>query len=185
MATPVNSRFDQTNDFYQSFRFIVYDDAGGSSFIQSGASLAAGFSHCSMPEHSVDHTEYSEGSWTYSKVFPGRSTFSTVTLSRGVAVNDTKFANWIVACAEGKNYRTDVTLVNFHRQDVVGMAPEFSLATATKSLVIVCKNCMPIRFRPGNDFDSMSSDISINEIEFQPEFFKISKVTPGTTAPGV
>lgn len=182
MATPVNNRFKQANDFYQSFRFLVYDDAGGSNFIQSGATPIAGFSHCTMPEHNVDHIEYSEGSWTYSKIYPGRSNFTTVVLSRGVAVNDTTFANWITACAEGQNYRTDITIVNFHRADVPGMAPEFVLGQATKSFIILCKNCQPIRFRPGNDFDSLSSDISITEIEFQPEYFKIAKASPGTTA---
>jgi phage tail-like protein len=172
-------RYDQKNDFYHSFRFVVTDTAG---YIQS--SIIAGFTNCSLPEHNIDHLEYSEGLWTYSKWYPGRSTFSTVTLSRGVVRNYSKFADWILNCAEGRNYRTDVTIAHIHRADVEGMAPEFSPDTMKRSRKIVLKNCLPIRFRPGHDFDATASDISIQEIEFQPESFKVFAAEPGTEAPG-
>jgi phage tail-like protein len=181
ISVPSTTRFDQTGDYYQSFRFLVYDDAGGSSFIQSSGSLVGGFSHCSVPEHNIDHIEYSEGSWTYSKMYPGRSSFTSITLQRGVVVNDTGFANWIKACAEGNNYRTNVTIVNYHRNDITGNAPEFKISTAPQSFIIVAMNCLPIRFRPGSDFDALDSSISVNEIEFQPEFFRYGKTTPGTS----
>ena len=177
-VTP-NSRQDQSTDYYHSFRFGVTDSVG---YIQN--SLVAGFSNCSLPEHSVDHMEYSEGIWTYSKMYPGRSTFSTVTLSRGVVKAYTAFAQWITAVAEGGNYRTNVTIFQYHRKDLEGKSsgPEFAVGSLTASRKIVCYNCVPIRFRPGQDFDPMSSDLTIQEIEFQPEYFKVFQTEPGKDA---
>lgn len=180
MAVTPDSRADQATDFYHSFRFLAYDEQG---YIQNGARLVAGFSNCTLPEQNIDHLEYSEGTWTYSKMYPGRSTFTTVTLSRGIAKGYTNFADWITRAAEGGNYRTNITIVHYHRKDLEGKSSgqEFLATNPSQSRKIVCYNCVPIRFRPGHDFDSMSSDISIQEIEFQPEYFKVFQVTPGTT----
>lgn len=182
MATaPIpGSRQDQATDYYQSFRFGVMDSAG---YIQG--SIIAGFSNCTLPERNIDHMEYSEGTWTYSKMYPGRSTFTSVTLSRGVAKGFTAFSDWIVACSEGGNYRTNITIVQYHRKDLEGKSAseEFISSKPTSSRNIVCYNCVPIRFRPGHDFDSMASDISIQEIEFQPEYFKVFQSAPGVAAP--
>jgi phage tail-like protein len=174
-----NSRQDQSTDYYHSFRFGVLDSVG---YIQN--SLVAGFASCTLPEQNVDHLEYSEGTWTYSKMYPGRSTFSTVTLSRGVVKGYTAFADWIVMVAEGSDYRTDITILQFHRSDLNGKSsgPEFVTSQLPASRKIVCYNCVPIRFRPGHDFDSMTSDISVQEIEFQPEYFKIFQTEPGKDA---
>lgn len=183
MATTLpkaGTSLDQSVDPYHSFRFLVWDESG---FISSSvSSTMGGFSGCTLPEQNIDHIEYSEGGWTYSKFFPGRSTFSTVMLSRGIVSSDTRFAAWVRACAEGKDYRTNVTIVHLHRADLStsSSSQEFTTATMGQSRKIVCYNCVPIRFRPGHDFDSMSSDISIQEIEFQPEYFRIKQGTPGS-----
>lgn len=167
----------QVSDLYQSHRFMVYDDFGGGSFISTPAA-SAGFSSCTMPEANIEHVEYSEGGWTYSRVFPGRTTFTTVTLSRGVVVRDSAFYEWAKGCSEGKNYRTNITIVQLHRADVEGMAPQFNLQRVGQSRKIKCFNCMPIRFRPGHDFDALTSDVSIQEVEFQPEYFTIEVTDP-------
>lgn len=157
----------QTEDLYQNFRFAVSDTG---SFIQTDA-FVAGFNSCSLPEHLVDAIEYSEGTFTYSRWYPGRSSFGTVTLTKGVAKGFTKFSDWIKACAEGKDYRTDITIMHLHRYDVQG-APKYNLVN-NRPKVIFCKNCLPIRFRPGTDFDTAGADMSIEEIEFHIESFSI------------
>jgi phage tail-like protein len=118
-------------------------------------------------------------------MYPGRSTFSTVTLSRGLVKGYTQFADWIVKVSEGADYRTNVTIHQFHRSDLNGRSsgPEFSTSGLPASRKIVCYNCVPIRFRPGHDFDATASDISVQEIEFQPEYFKVFQVDPGNDAP--
>jgi phage tail-like protein len=174
------SRQDQATDYYHSFRFGVIDSVG---YIQN--QLVAGFSGCTLPERNIDHIEYSEGTWTYSKMYPGRSTFTTVTLSKGVVKGYTAFADWIVACSEGKDYRTDITIMLYHRKDLEGKSsgPEFVVSQLPSSRKIVCFNCVPIRFRPGHDYDPLASDISVQEIEFQPEYFKVVQGEPGIDVP--
>lgn len=90
MAVTPGSRQDQATDYYHSFRFGVLDSQ---SIIQG--SLAAGFSNVTLPEQNIEHLEYSEGTWTYSRMYPGRSTFSSVTLSRGVVKGFTAFYDWV------------------------------------------------------------------------------------------
>src|SRR6185295_10451255 len=82
----------QVSDYYQSHRFVVADSVG---YVQT--SFAAGFSSCSVPEQNIEHIEYSEGNWTYSRYYPGRSTFNTVTLSKGVVLGTSKFASWVLS----------------------------------------------------------------------------------------
>ena len=41
---------------------------------------------------------------------------------------------------------------------------------------------MPVRFKPGADFDAMSSDISVQEIEIAYERFVIFNVSDGNEA---
>jgi len=45
------------------------------------------------------------------------------------------------------------------------------------------RDCVPIRYKAGSDFDASSSDISIVELEIQPEH--IEEVTVSTVAPGI
>lgn len=156
----------QNDDLYQNFRFAVYSVG---NYIQSDA-FEAGFNSCSLPDHNIDAIEYSEGTFTYSRWMPGRSSFSTVTLTKGVARNYTKFADWIKSCAEGRDYRTDIVIMHLHRADVDG-APKMNLIGNPRKILL--KNCLPVRFKPGSDFDSFGADMSIEEIEFHPESFSL------------
>lgn len=146
---------------YLAFKFRVEDTRGF---------FSGGFNACTLPEHSIGHSDYSEGNRTYQMYYPGRSTFSSFTLSKGVFVGSSQLAKWIRDCAEGRNYRTDIRIHSLHRTDVAG---KLDYSNVTGSRIYFCKNCMPIRFRPGSDFDALNHDVSIEEVEIQPEYFYV------------
>lgn len=53
----------------------------------------------------------------------------------------------------------------------VGFGPfEFSPKLPAKAWLL--HDCIPVRFKTGTDFDASSGDVSIAEIEFQPEMFE-------------
>lgn len=164
--------FPQTADLYQNFRFAVADT---NNFIQTD-SFAAGFNACTLPEHNIDAMEYAEGTWTYSRWQPGRSAFGTITLTKGVASTYGQFGKWVKDCAEGWNYRTDIIIHHLHRADVSG-SPKMRLVKSSR--IITCKNCMPVRFKPGTDLDATGNDMAIEEIEFHLESFSIAQGNPG------
>ena len=74
MATTARS---QAEDLFLTNRFSLVFESGP---LQS--TEVFGFQNISMPEHSIENLEYSEGIFTYSRVYPGRSTFGTITSLR-------------------------------------------------------------------------------------------------------
>lgn len=50
-----------------------------------------------------------------------------------------------------------------------GIGP-FQFATRIPARAWLLHNCIPVRYRPGNDFDASSGQVSIQELEVQPEY---------------
>ena len=61
----------------------------------------AGFSAVTTPEATVEAVEYKEGTMIYTRKFPGNPTQSDITLSRGVARQDSTFWDWLRVVVEG------------------------------------------------------------------------------------
>jgi len=111
----------------------------------------------------MEIAEYKEGVWTYTRKQLGNPTFSDITMTRGIAKNDTAFSDYIRQAAEGTPVRTDFQILQFHRDDVEGL---LEYTNASPSRIIRCFNALPIRVKYGSDFDATASDISIQEIDF-------------------
>ncbi len=163
MATLARSA---TQDPFHSNRFVLVLRSG--PFAVGFFDSLASFQAISLPEQSIETLEYSEGIYTYSRLYPGRSSFGTVTCSRGVVKGDSGLGRWIRRTAEGWNYRATLAIHHFHRSDVAGRTSYLDKGI-DPSRAIVLMNCFPIRFKPGSDFDAMSAEISVEEIEFAVE----------------
>lgn len=157
----------QATDFYQAMKFHVKIGTDG---ITGASEIQSGFSAVTMPEQTLEAVEYKEGVYLYRRKFPGDVTFSDLTLSRGVAKQGSSFWDWIQATTEGEEYRVDLQILHFHRDDVTGLA-DFTQATPKR--VINCFECLPIRVKPGADFDGQTSDTSIEEIDIAIERFEL------------
>lgn len=148
-------------DPFSTFRFRIEDTNGF---------ISGGFQSCSAPEHMINEIDYSEGNQTYTKVYPGRSTFTPIVLARGVFLGSSELARWMRSCAEGRNYRTNLRIHQVHRTEALGLV-NYSQVNASR--VIEVYHCIPIRFRVGTDMDAMASEILIEEIELKYEYFRI------------
>lgn len=153
----------QSTDPFSSNRFHVVDTDG---FL----GVAGGFNSVTFPSMNIEVVEYSEGLWTYARKYAGRPTFDDVTMTKGVVKSDSSFYKWIRAAAENKQYRSNLIIKHFHRDDVTGMI-DYKDAKPYRELH--CFNVIPITIKPGSDFDSMSSEISIEEITLSIEFFRL------------
>lgn len=155
------------DDLFQNHKFHIFDSSG---FFTNLAPPAAGFSSISMPEMNFDNAEYREGLDVYSRKQTTRPHFTPLTLHKGVAKTDSNFFKSARSAAEGKTYRTDITIKQFHKTDLTGL---INYMTATASREIRCYNCIPGRFRAGSDFDAQNADVSIEEMDWEVEYFRL------------
>lgn len=138
---------------------------GGAPSPGVGDSAEAGFSAITTPEVTVESAEYREGTQTYTMKFPGIPTTNELTFSRGVSRRDTAFFGWLLAAAEGREYRADVTLFHAHRE---GRSYPFARDTDFADANVkryVCENAFPVRVKLAADLDASTSDVSISEMD--------------------
>ncbi len=165
------------NDLMQSFRFHATADIAGADplqFTERGTGFdqggQAGFQSVTLPDVTLEATEYREGTMKWTQKYPGVPTVSDVTLMRGIAKRDTAFHNWVMLALEGEEYRTDVTIWHYQRTE---------MESASKSETddgfrrIACKECFGMRSKPGADLDSMSGEVSLAECDFSCENFDV------------
>ena len=169
----------QATDFLLSFRFQVnmVEVAGGGdkylNFENDGSQ--AGFQSVTLPEMTVEATEYREGTYKYTRKFPGPPTISEVSCMRGVVKADTGFFDWCVAAISGSEYRATINIVQFAREDLPTPANvnEFSDLPSIGARNYTCYECVPVRVKPAGDLDATSGEVSMAEVDFAPEYFAI------------
>ena len=189
----------QTTDFLQNFRFHVetFDKAGLGwepiNYLRTGDSNTgidskAGFQSCSVPDVSMDAVEYREGTYKYTKKFAGVPTVSDVSLMRGVVLKDTVFYDWIIRAVSGAEYRADIVINQFTRNNMVlpegASAPEYTAGENGKvparcARSYRCHECLPTRAKPGADLDATSSEVAMAECDFALEWFEVVEVESG------
>lgn len=159
-------------DYFHNFRFHCrVEGPGGIDYLDSNL---AGFNTCTMPEITVEATEYREGTWVYTRKYPGPPTVSDVSVGRGVTRRRSSFYDWMIRCVEGGEYRATFTIYHYHR---VGKEPDeqanrSDLAYAKR---VVCAEALPIRMKPAGDLDATAADVSIAELDIAVERFKIEE----------
>lgn len=191
----------KSTDFLHSFRFHVIVTGFGvnanQNILGSGADSAtgrpsAGFNACSAPEATEEAVEYREGHYIYTRKFTGLPSVADVSLSRGVALNDGTFWSWLKDVIEGNaEYRANVSIRHFHRDSkpqstssTAGTPNSTNAntnvdmgvtgATGNKGYIeYVCNEVFPTRHKVSSDFDSTSSEVSIQELDLSMEYFNI------------
>jgi phage tail-like protein len=156
----------QSDDPFSMNRFHVVDTEGYLNL----STPAAGFNTCVVPEINIEVAEYKEGIWTYRRKYPGETTFTPVTFTKGVVKNDTSMFRWIMAAAENRRYRSNIIIKHYHRDDVTGL---IDYRNARPYREYQCFNVVPTRVKLGTDMDSMASDISIEEMDVELEYLRV------------
>ena len=159
----------KSTDYFHVNKFqmkVVTSGVEGASLIQGG------FANITIPEISLENVEYKEGIWTFKRKYIGDVTFSDITASKGVVKGGSAFADWITAAYYGKSYRVDLQILQYHRDDVEGLA---DYTNAPASRIYNCFECIPLRVKPSSDLDAQSSEIAIAELDIQIERMEIVK----------
>jgi len=177
----------ESSDFLQNFRFHVRVIEGPDFLFADkigdvGVKGEAGFQSVTLPEETFEASEYREGIYKYTKKFPGPSTFTDVSLMRGVSKYDTGFYRWAASQRGGGPYRADILIEHHHRDDVpVGIGDGIAAKAARG---IFCHECMVIRSKPGADMDATSGEVSMQELDFAIEWFELKIDGTSEEVPG-
>lgn len=168
MSRPIAS------DLYQSFRFhvIALEEANKEALVKDINIVPgvpdAGFMSVTMPELSFGIAEYREGIVTYTRKQPGIPSVNDLTLSRGLMKRDSGLFKWILRNATGEEYRIDMAILQFHREDIINPSDKRS-----PSRRIVIKNAFANRYKSSGDLDATAEEIAIQEIDIIYESFYI------------
>lgn len=159
---------------------VLQPSSAGPGYI-AGQGAEAGFQSITGPELTQESAEYREGIRTYTQKFPGVPSVNDVTLIRGCARFDTAFFAWILAAAEGDEYRGDLIIHHIQRPkralsitdaDVKMAASEIELDD-TNNKRYVLRDAFPIRVKIAGDLDAGTSDVSLAELDVAYERFDV------------
>lgn len=160
----------QATDYFHVFKFQMKVVTGG---IAGASDIVGGFTNITIPEVSTENVEYKEGIWLYRRKFMGDPTFSDITATQGVVKGNTAFFDWIFAAYTGQEYRIDLQILQFHRDDVSGL---IDYTNAQASRIYNCFECIPLRVKPSSDLDAQSSEVALAELDIQIERMEIVAV---------
>lgn len=166
-------------DLMQGFRYHVVADDGTGDPLQPSYSEdrrgyegggQAGFQSVTIPELSVEASEYREGIFKWTQKYPGPPTVSELTMMRGITKRDTAFYDMVMASIDGQQYRADVTIYHYQRSE---MQSANSGETGNEFRRIECGESFAIRAKPAGDLDSMAGDVSLAEVDMAVEHFEL------------
>jgi phage tail-like protein len=166
---------------------VLQPSETGDGFI-AGQGSEAGFQSITSPELTQEPAEYREGIRTYTQKFPGVPSVNDITLIRGCARFDTAFFAWILAAAEGDEYRGDLTLYHIQRPKrslaitegaggAVQMAASEIELTDENTKRYILRDAFPTRVKIAGDLDASTSDVSLAEIDVAYERFDVELPT--------
>lgn len=183
-------------DLLQVYPFWIFDASGyAGNPLLSIFDPVLGFSACSAPEVTVEHREIQPGNWEYKRRVVKTAAVGPITMSRGARFYDSDFYIWLNNAIKGKQpLRRNLILVQFMgyrpiRQalgrDTSDPLPDeiafLSLGTRLPGRAWYLAACLPSRYKSGSDLDASTGDVSIQELEVQPEH--VNELTIGTISP--
>lgn len=174
-----------TGDFLQGFRFHVWAssvagsgwdpfqvDRSGGDGANFGMNPQAGFQSATIPEISLDAVEYREGNSARTLKQNGIPTVSDGTLMRGVTKLDTTFHDWIVRCISGQEYRCDLVIAQYARDEMADGTVTTTPVTPERPVYVF--ECIPLRDKVMGDLDSTGSEVSLMEVDYACEWIDTS-----------
>lgn len=122
-----------------------------------------GFQNLSIPDVGVQFEEINEGNWPFTHKVPiTRATVGDVTITKAVLKTSSDFYSWIYQTLWGRGSPRRNFMIEYLDR-TKGFSPR----------QIKLYHCLPVSWKPGEDFDANSSDVSIESLTFNVERIEI------------
>lgn len=174
---PTRSRLE---DLLQSHRFWLVDVVPSSTipFFVLGSPIM-GYQAITMPEITLDTDEIKQLNSMYKRTIYSGGGVGPVTLSRGARVYDDLFYAWVDRAIRGIDMvPRNLLLLQYteiNAANALGLSVDLPVAIEAWEVAQFVPGrawllwgCIPMRYKPGSDFDAMSSEVSIMELDIQP-----------------
>lgn len=151
-----------------------------------------GFARCSAPSLKIDIREVTEGNYEYPRKVVRGASVENIVLEQGVSMFNSDFWDWTRGAIVGRKAPKNLLLVQFTRMSAGGggnllanQSVNFSLAglgnqTAggfeaqrkVPGKAWLLHQCRPAGYKAASDFDGMSQEVSIAQLELAYEEFE-------------
>lgn len=185
-------------DRLQNYSFWLFDASGISGNpLFSVFDPILGFSSITAPEITLELKDVKPGNWEYKRRIVKAAEASPINLQRGAQFFDSDFFLWITNALRGiQPVRRNLVLVQFLGKNLVGLNDEtrpgeIEYEGAFPAAAILSQKipgrawflygCLPTRYKSGGDFDANSGEVSVQELEVQPEY--VDELTIATFSP--
>lgn len=161
----------------QTNRFWLVDTVPSSTFpfFVLGAPIM-GFQSITMPEITLETDEIKQINSMYKRTIYSGGSVSTITLTRGARAYDDTFSIWIDRAIRGIDMvPRNLLLLQFTGINVAAWGgASVDLPVAIEAWEIaqflpgrawLLWDAIPVRYKPGSDFDATSGEVSIMEID--------------------
>jgi len=178
-------------DYLQNHRYQLLDVSYKLSIPPYVFNPVAGFSSISAPEISLETEEFDEGNFFFKRHLISGGEVSPITLMRGATFYDSEFWLWITAAIQGQQGkvlppqmvggRRNLLLIHFTGVNVaeapgqLGVVADLftgfqeGVAAYVPAKAWLLMDCLPTRYKVGQDFDATDSEITLMELEISPD----------------
>lgn len=167
-------------DFMQTHRFWLFDAVPSlaAPFYVLGAPFL-GFSSISAPEYTAELDDIKQLNSMFKKYAYSGGSVSPIVMTRGVRGYDDTMWQWMYRAITGMEVTNrHLVLLHFTSINLTGGADQSLIPGIELPIEVgaflpgkawLLWNCLPVRYKGASDFDAMSGDVSVSELEVQPE----------------
>jgi hypothetical protein len=190
-------------DQMQSYAFHLADVTPSLAppFYTLGMGTPVSFASCSMPEITLEIESFRQLNSMYQSHVISGASVGAISFSRGVLTVDSTFYRWINRSITGSD-RVHRDLCLLHASSLAPLHnlgedyKEYDGRTPARNSVktgadagaygmfrvlgkgYILHNCLPTRYKAGTDLDATSSEVSVAELEVQPEYITEFSLDP-------
>ncbi len=176
-------RYQRVFDKLPNYRFHLMDMSFTTPVVLN---LSYGFKSITAPGITLETKDITQGNQEYKRSVVLKASVEDITLEKGVSIFNSDFYDWVVQVIRGTpdqrrnlmliqfsdtsmaNGRVDLNLgggpisvINFN--DLVGRAPGRSW---------MLKECIPVAYKAGSDFDALGNEISLESLTIRPYYIE-------------
>lgn len=170
---------NRLTDFMQTHRFWLFDAVPSLAppFYVLGAPFF-GFSSITSPEYTAEVDDIKQLNSMFKSYAYSGGAVSPITLTRGVRGYDDTMWQWMYRAITGLEvtnrhlvllHFTSIAVPGRDQSSIPGIELPIEIGAFLPGKAWLLWNCIPTRYKAASDFDAMSGDVSLSELEVQPE----------------
>jgi len=182
---------NRLTDFMQSHRFWLFDVVPSLAppFYVLGTPFF-GFSNITAPEYTAEVSEIKQLNSMFKRYAYDGGSVGPITLTRGIRGYDDTMWDWMYRALIGLEVTQrhllllQFTNINMNRlgagedakfigYDIPGIDTPLEFGMYLPGRAYLLWSCIPTRYKTAGDFDATSSEVSLQELEIQPEAISV------------